>query len=377
MPYKSLRSTLLPSVSQASEEGVYREHRHLRTIHMRQTRFIVGTLLLGTALLIAFGCSDPATVTVDGDEVQKGSSKGPKGSAEVVFSPDSKKLVIACSRRNSDAFLFDLGTRKRVTLYHDIDSGCGAVAFSPNGKWIALGCGNGTVRLWDVAAAREVAILEGDESGLYSVTFSPDSSLLASAEHAGQVRIWDVKTKKEKYVLPRQSDHVISVEFTPDGSALIYAVDSGEVGWWDLARDKKRTLVEGIEGLSAVVRSMRSFPDGKSFLLVTSAIGIHRVETGERTVSFATKSGRAHTGVVCPGGDFVLFGCGNVRLKTPEPGYVEVWKADGTYLTRFRAHDYPVASIAVSPDGRKLATGDHRGSAKLWNLSSILAKDGK
>jgi len=342
---------------------------------MRQLVFVARAFILSTVLSIGVGCSGPPMVTLDGEELQKTGPRGTKGGAKVAFSPDSKKLVIASDRRNSHAFLFDLATKKRVTLYEDIDSGCSAVGFSPDGKWIALGCGNGTVCLWDIAAAKEVAILEGDESGLYSVTFSPDSSLLASAEHAGQVRIWDIKTKKRKYVLPRQSDHVKSVAFTPDGSALIYAVDSGEVGWWDLARDKKRTLVEGIEGLSAVVRSMTIFPDAKSFLLVTSAIGIYTVKTGERTVSFATKSGRVHTGIVSPGGDLVLFGCGNVRLKTPEPGYVEVWKPDGTYLTRFRAHDYPVASIAVSPDGRNLATGDYRGSAKLWDISSILPKD--
>jgi WD40 repeat protein len=123
---------------------------------------------------------------------------------------------------------------------------------------------------------------------------------------------------------------------------------------------------------------MTLFPDRKSFLLVTGVISIHDAKTGETIVSFNSKSGNVRTGVVSPDGSFVLIGCGNYRMLTKhEPGHVEVWKADGTYVTRFRAHDSPVESLAISPDGRKLATGDNFGSAKVWDISSLLMKHEK
>jgi WD40 repeat protein len=330
----------------------------------------VGPLLLGTALLLACGCG-PHTITPEGEELQEAFSKG---NAMCAFSSDSKSLVVGADRPNCKVFRLDLATRKRVTLYRDLAPGCSALAFSPDGKWLALGHhSNGSVRLWDVAAAREVACLAGDDTKSYSVSFSPDSSLLASAEHGGRVRVWDTKTKKQQFHLSER-EAVKSVAFTPDGSALVYMVCPETVYVCDLARGTTRVVVQRIpDGIDSVTL----LPGGKSLLLVRESVGVHDLRTGKRILSFSPKSAGARRGTGTPDGKYLVIGCGDFLLPEDPAGYVEVWTTSGEYVTRFRAHDRPVTCVVVSPDGRWLATGDYRGSAKLWKLASILPKEGK
>ena len=67
-----------------------------------------------------------------------------------------------------------------------------SVAFSPDGKTLASGSQDQTVRLWDVATGEEQATLKGHTNAVSSVAFSPDGKTLASAGKDGTVRLWDV-----------------------------------------------------------------------------------------------------------------------------------------------------------------------------------------
>jgi WD40 repeat protein len=67
----------------------------------------------------------------------------------------------------------------------------GSIAFSPDGKTLAVGNGDSTVGLWDVAARRTTAVLRG-HVGLATVAFSPDGNTLAVGTWDGTIKLWDV-----------------------------------------------------------------------------------------------------------------------------------------------------------------------------------------
>jgi WD40 repeat protein len=67
-----------------------------------------------------------------------------------------------------------------------------SVALSNDGKLLANGGGEPTVRVWDVAAAKERTTLGGHTGYVYGVAFSRDGALLASGCSDGTVRLWDV-----------------------------------------------------------------------------------------------------------------------------------------------------------------------------------------
>jgi WD40 repeat protein len=70
--------------------------------------------------------------------------------------------------------------------------GVKSVAFSPDGRLLASGSNDETIKLWEVATGREVRTLTGHTWTVYSVAFSPDGRLLASGSEDNTIKLWDI-----------------------------------------------------------------------------------------------------------------------------------------------------------------------------------------
>jgi hypothetical protein len=77
-------------------------------------------------------------------------------------------------------------------------SSVSSISWSPGGRWLASGSGDGTVRIWDAASGRELSRLVGHSDGVRSVSWSPDGRRLASGSDDGTTRIWDGVGKRSK-----------------------------------------------------------------------------------------------------------------------------------------------------------------------------------
>ena len=73
-----------------------------------------------------------------------------------------------------------------------------SVAWSPNGKTLASGSGDRTVKLWDVATGKLLASLRGHTGAVYTVAWSPDGKTLASGSDDRTVKLWDAAVGKER-----------------------------------------------------------------------------------------------------------------------------------------------------------------------------------
>jgi WD40 repeat protein len=67
-----------------------------------------------------------------------------------------------------------------------------SVAFSPDGRLLASGSRDKTIKLWEVASGSLVRTLTGHTDSVFSVAFSPDGRLLASGSDDNTIRLWDI-----------------------------------------------------------------------------------------------------------------------------------------------------------------------------------------
>src|SRR5262249_10290077 len=122
----------------------------------------------------------------------------PAGSqvARGALSADGKQAAVGGAE--GAARVYDTTTGK-MTLELQAPKGASALAFSPDGKTLALADTDAAVspvRLFDAATGKELAVLEGHTSAVYGLMFSSDGKRLASAGQDGTLRVWDVAAKK-------------------------------------------------------------------------------------------------------------------------------------------------------------------------------------
>lgn len=107
------------------------------------------------------------------------------------------------------------------------------VAYNSDGRLIATGGYDSTVRLWDAKSGREIRTLKGHTNNVLDVAFSPDGKRIASASIDGTVAIWKVSDGQQIRRLNAGGYSVFSVEFSPDGKRLVSAGSESSVRMWD------------------------------------------------------------------------------------------------------------------------------------------------
>jgi WD40 repeat protein len=148
----------------------------------------------------------------------------------------------------------------RVQILEGHDGEVTSVAYSPNGKYIASGSDDGTVRVWDATTATLRHTLTGHDSRVTSVSFSPDGKYIASGSYDWTVRVWDATTATLRHTLTGHDSLVTSVSFSPDGKYIASGSNDGTVRVWDATT---ATLRHTLTGHDAGVGSVSFSPDGK------------------------------------------------------------------------------------------------------------------
>jgi WD40 repeat protein len=288
---------------------------------------------------------------------------------ELALGPAGTLAAAVSDRQGGTVVLFDPRTgevARRITLPDGSEPA--SVAFDPGGRWLAVGCWDGLVRVYDPkdgTPAREFAAFPtiSDNINDFRLVAGPSGQLLcqlvaAGDEDAADPRVFDPGTGRPLEV-PYPLAGVRQAAFDPTGALVATRTGGGSIVVYDAPSGAVRREL-AVEPLAT---EMAFFPDGRR--LVVSGedrlVRVWDVPSGESIATYAGHTGYIYRLFVRPSGGEVV--------SVASDGTARVWVARAAGPPPWAGHTDSVSDLAVSPDGRRVLTASYDGTARVWDAA--------
>ncbi len=312
----------------------------------------------------ALGATKPSSLAppVIPEIKPRGGAVSPIGA--VAFSPDGKLLAVGGFK--AVRLIEPASGHARATLTGHSEL-VRALAFTPDGNRLAAAGGEpareGEIKIWDVGTGNLIRTLHGHKDCIYSIAISPDGKWLASSSYDKMIMVWNLETGEPR-TFKDHIDAVFAVAFSPDGKWLASGAADRTVKVWDVLTGQRfYTLGEPLDGVTAVA----FHPSGKQ----VAAAGLDKIirvwNVTEKAGALA-KSTYAHEDAVLR---LIYSPDGKRLISSSSDRTIRIWNAETLAPIRvLETQSDWVDALGISPEGKWLVAGRYDGTLGIYDLDA-------
>jgi WD40 repeat protein len=317
---------------------------------------VIGVAISPNGQLIASGSGDTTVKLWQHDGTLLKTLEGFKASANIVkFSPDGELIVSGSSDGTLKIWRSDGRLLKTFQGHGALVTN---VNFSPDGNLIASVSDEGTVKLWH-RDGRLLKTLSDIQSPVFSIAFSPDGKTLATGDGDGKLQLW----QRDGRLLRSFTAHdaaINALAFSLDGHIIVSGSDDKMLKFWS----KDGTFLNAIRGHDSTIKDLAFSRNGETLYSASWDGTVKAWKLRNRLLTIL----RGHTAGVWG----VAFSPDGQLMASSSPKEVILWRKDPISNRRLNGPNPQFSSVAISPDGKTMATVSADQSIKLWSPNGTL-----
>ncbi len=278
--------------------------------------------------------------------------------AHVAITANGRR-VAATDGANS-AKIWDTGSGAELVTLNGAVERLTSISFSPDGTRVIAGSEGRSAFVWDAVTGRVLLTLKGHVPILAKVAYSADGARIAAIDGPQTAIIYDAKNGTEITSLVGHSSPITSIAFCPDGRRIVTGSKDHSAEVWDIASGKSLTQLVGHDEAVCAVAVCAD-----SGQIVSGSIdGVVKVwDTTTEQVHDILQRGADNADGTSAFPNYIVAGTNRKGLRVCD-------LSTGRTVREFKGHVGMIDSVRFSPDNKRIATGGHDSTAKVWDADT-------
>lgn len=287
----------------------------------------------------------------------------------VAWSPNGQWIAVA---RYAGVQILDGKTQKPLTELTDINGQVNAVSFSADSSRLVVAAGEpglfGEATLWNTADWKSIRRIRGHRDSLYTAEISPDGTLLATGSYDQKINLWNTTDGTHLRELAGHNGPVFDLAFHPTGRILASASGDRTIKLWDVTTGERLdTLIEPTKEQYTVA----FHPDGRALVAggVDNRIRVWTIrQMGQEGTNPIQYARFAHEGPII---NLSFTPNGNVLISSSEDRRIKLWETD-SYTQQRMLDEQPdwTPAIAIAPDNATMLVGRLDGTMTTYTIDA-------